>query len=93
MWTPFCRDSTGAPCAAEVRSSSATASVSHSFTATRTRSVGPSSEMLATTESGEVRSSPRGLWTTSPDRRMAARCPPRATKVTSFPAAANRAPK
>ena len=39
-----------------------------------------------------TRKSPRELWTCRPRSRIAARCAPRAMKVTSCPACASRAP-
>ena len=53
----------------------------------------PRSPTLATARAGGVRTSPSGLRTSSPWRCTASRCWPRATKVTSAPAAARRAPK
>jgi hypothetical protein len=42
---------------------------------------------------GAIRRSPSGLWTESPWAPIAARSAPRASKLTSAPAAARRGPR
>jgi hypothetical protein len=70
----------------------AAASTSLSFVPRSTRSTTPTVAGASVTAAGAIRRSPSGLWTESPWARIAARCAPRATKVTSAPTAARRAP-
>ena len=56
-------------------------------------STGPTSAGVATARAGWTRTSPSTLATLRPCERIATRCSPRATNVTSTPASARRAPK
>ncbi len=91
--TPFCSVITRVSGPTSGRIAWPAASVSHSLTANSTTSTGPtvfgSSVALASLRCR----SPSVLSTLRPSRLMASWCAPRAMNVTSWPAAASRAPK
>ena len=91
--TPFWKVNTVAPPAASARSNSAALSVSRIFTANSTASAAAISRASATTLTGSRCRLPSWLSSRKPLWRMASRWAPRATNVTSLPAAASRAPK
>ena len=71
----------------------AAASVSKAFTQKRTRSAGASPSSRSTAGAVTVHSPSMAERTRKPRARIASRCFPRATKVTSSPARASLAPK
>ena len=91
--TPFWKVKMVAPPAASARSDSAALSVSRIFTAKMTASAAAISRASATTLTGLRCRLPSSLSSRRPPLRIASSWAPRATNVTSLPAAARRAPK
>src|SRR3954454_23942490 len=91
--TPFCSGMTPVCAPSSGLIASPALSTSHSLTQNSTISTGPTSAGLSVACVGARWVSPRLLWTLRPWLFMAARCGPRAMKVTSAPALASAAPK
>ena len=91
--TPFWNEMTAVSVPSSGRIAVAAVAVSQSFTPNSTRSTAPTSRGSALARASGRFRSPLLLFTDSPRSRMAARCAPRAMKVTSQPLRASFAPK
>src|SRR5665213_1879314 len=90
---PFCSEMTRVCAPINGARARAAASVSHSLTVNSTTSTGPIVAGSSVTAIFATWRLPCGLSMRMPSRRIASRCAPRATRVTSSPAADRRAPR
>jgi hypothetical protein len=90
--TPFCKGMTAVSDPTIGLIAEPALSTSHSFTQNSTTSTGPTDLGSSVACVGSRWMSPRGLSTLRPSLFIAARCAPRAMKVTSAPALASAAP-
>ena len=91
--TPFCSGTTQVFGPMRGLMDGATSGTCHALTATSTASTGPMSSGESVALAPATVKSPWTLLTRRPPARMASRWAPRAMKVTSLPACANRPPK